>query len=168
MEDTKWIHYQKNDKLYVVKVFHDKKEYYVGAYKDIAVARENRDKARARIEAGDTTSFRSRANGVKRKIQTDSEWFMDYLNYPSYMDQPEYRLRFAILVNSLRDICNKNDLSAYNQANNWIMGHVASTESFSFEEICDMFRINYAAVRDRIKNLDEETKIRIRNASLAD
>ena len=93
----KWIYHQKRDNLYIAKVFHNKKEYYIGGFKNKEDAIQARDKALPEILAGKTSKYRSRSNSNHRKKSTDLDLRLD----SAYMDEPEYQLRYAILMCSI-------------------------------------------------------------------
>lgn len=150
----KWIYFQKNDNLYVAKVFHDRKEYYIGGFKKKEDAIKARDKAHKDILAGQTNKYRSRLNSRKRNEVNDIETAFN----ASYMDDPEYRLRYALLMLSLSDVCKSSDHPEYNKSRNWILGKTTSAKTFSFNEICELFHLNPNAVRERVLSNNEETK----------
>lgn len=163
MENT-GIYYRKSDSYHIVKVFFDKREYYVGAFKDIDLARRKRDEARSEIIVGNGSKYRSRSNGSSKVEVANFE--DQIINYPEIMDEPEYRIRFALLVGALRDICLPVKSLQYKYAKKWIEGKMESTPTYSFVEICELFNINPNAVIHRIKTTNEE--IKIRSAASAD
>lgn len=153
----KWIYYQKRDDLYVAKVFHNKTEYYIGGFKKKEDAIVARDRAiEDIINQGKLDKYKSRSNSKSRKKTTE-------LNTESntFMDEPEYRLRYAVLMCSLNDICQSPEHPEYNKSRNWILGKTISAPTFSFNEICELFHLNPIAVREKVIN-DEETKTRLR------
>lgn len=154
----KWIYHQKRDNLYIAKVFHNKKEYYIGGFKNKEDAIQARDKALPEILAGKTSKYRSRSNSNHRKKSTD----LDLRLESAYMDEPEYQLRYAVLMCSINDVCQSVEHPEYSKSRNWILGLTPSAKTFSFEEICDLFHLNSAAVREKVLNIDEETKERLR------
>lgn len=154
------IYHQSKDNLYIAKVFHKRKEYYVGGFKDKEEAIEARKTALEDILNGNAHKYRSRVN-CAQSINFDTESNSVYLN------DPEYRLRYAILMTALRDACHP-DRPEYKKSRNWILGESYSEDTFSFDDICELFKLNAAAVREKINNLDEETKKRITNSGYID
>ena len=156
----KWIYHQKKDNLYIAKVFHNRKEYYVGGFKKKADAIKARDCAIEEILAGNTKKYKSRTNSNPRK--QSSGFNFDFSS--SFLEEPEYRLRYSVLMCALDDICKSSEHPEYAKSRNWILGKTPSAKTFSFDEICELFHLNPIAVREKVINIDEKTKEKIKSA----
>lgn len=145
--DNKWIYHQKKDNLYITKVFHNKREYYVGGFKNQDEARLARDKAIDEIiNQGNLTKYRSRNNSKPRSKPIEIEITSNLF------EEPEYQLRYAVLMSAIADLSRPSNKSEYNKSKNWIEGRIKSAKTFSFDEICELFHLNPSAVRDKVIN----------------
>lgn len=157
----KWIYYQKRDDLYVAKVFHNKTEYYIGGFKKKEDAIAARDRAiEDIINQGKLDKYKSRSNSKSRRQSAN----LNLDANSSFMEEPEYRLRYAVLMCAINDVCGSPEHPEYAKSRNWILGKTQSPASFSFDEICELFHLNPIAVREKVINIDEQTKEKLRTA----
>jgi len=156
-ENNRSIYLQRKDGLFVVKFFRQKHEYYVGAFKDINVARVERDRAYLKLKCGDLSGIKVRES-VKRKVFSEEQWYKQYLEYPLYMDTPQYKLRYAVLISALRDFCDTARIGKYTKAQHWIMESSHPDDTFSFVNVCELFHLSPAAVRKQLNGLNQKQK----------
>ena len=144
------ITFNKANQKYYARFYRDGKEHYVGTYCTVEEARNAREKALAKMETTGFVSGYTRNRSGKGGTGEADPWKVIMDPDPSSFSNPEHVIRFKVLLGAIEDLEQPESRNIYRGAIEWFNGERKYPKGYSFDEICGIFRLDTAAVKEAL------------------
>jgi hypothetical protein len=151
---------------YYARFYKNRKEYYVGSFGSEEEATVAREAAKRDLENGIDIEGSNRSQYQLGEYPGDWETYFYDSIHPNFLDNPEYEIRYYVMIGALRDLRNSKRGPIREDAIEWINGRCESPPTYSFAEICELFNIDPDKARERINSNIDNVRVRIRRSTV--
>ena len=153
MSSFKGVDYDSRCKKYRARLTRNGCVYHLGYFeekKDAIKARKNAEEEFLKGNKIDYIHSYS-TSSVPPEVEDDPYLFFLSFNEDKSDSNPEKSLRLSVLVQAVKDLLTDKDPDAQKNARAWFSGKIESSDTYSFEEICEILGIDAEFVRKCLK-----------------
>tara|TARA_Y100000385_G_C13097942_1_gene642574 strand:- start:2588 stop:3142 length:555 start_codon:yes stop_codon:yes gene_type:complete len=153
MSSFKGVDYDSRCKKFRARLTRNGCVYHLGYFENQEDAVKARKRAESEFQKGNKIDYihSYATSAVPPEIEDDPYLFFLAFNDTGSEPNPERSLRLSVLVQAVKDLLTDKDRDSQKNARGWFAGEIESSDTYSFEEICEILGIDPGFVRKCLK-----------------